>query len=752
MVSKNLSELISNGLAVNGFILKKEYDSDGFPTWISRQERKLLLQSSSLIAEANLVVAKDGSGNFSTIQAAIDAAASRSGSGRFIIHVKRGAYRECIEVGIDNNNIMLIGDDMKDTIITGSRSVVGGYTTYRIDGSGFMAVDITFSNTAGPLKGQAVALRSASDLSVFYRCAIIGYQDTLMVLSQRQFYRNCYIYGTIDFIFGNAAVVFQNCHIYARKPSLGQANVITAQGRTDPYQSTGISIHNSQILAASDLQPVVSAYQTYLGRPWQLYSRTVILKTYIGGLVSPLGWLAWDNSSYGLDTLYYGEYNNSGPGSSTKYRVKWNGFHVITSANVASLFSVNSLIGGQSWLPATKPNTKCTDFDARTWLSTALTNLETCRNGFIELGVSEFMLPLMSNNVSKHLSNILSTYNTSVVPQTYKDGFPSWVNAGDRKLLRSSSPTPNLVVAQDGSGNYKTIKAALDHAAATRRGSSRFVIHVKRGVYNEIIEIDNKMKNIMLVGGGLRRTIITARKSVGGGSTTFNSATFAVNGEGFIAHGITFRNDAGPENHQAVAFRSGSDRSVLYRCAFVGYQDTLYVHAQRQFYKECFIFGTVDFIFGNAAVVFQNCMIYARKPMANQKNTITAQGRTDPYQTTGISIQKSRVMAAADLTPDLSQFKTYLGRPWKKYSRTVFLQTIGSLVDPDGWLEWDGDFALNTLYYGEYKNMGPGSLTNRRVKWGGYRVLSANEASMFTVENFILGGQWLPATRVPFTS
>lgn len=172
------------------------------------------------------------------------------------------------------------------------------------------------------------------------------------------------------------------------------------------------------------------------------------------------------------------------------------------------------------------PNTKCTDYDVQTWLSTALTNLETCRAGFVELGVSDFMLPLMSNNVSKLICNTLALNNGSsaALPQTYKDGFPNWVTAGDRKLLQSSSPAVNLVVAQDGSGNHRTIKEALDEAAK-RSGSGRFVIHIKSGIYRENLEIGNKMKNIMLVGDGMRTTIITGSRSVGGGSTTFNSAT-----------------------------------------------------------------------------------------------------------------------------------------------------------------------------------------------------------------------------------
>ncbi|KAJ4824338.1 hypothetical protein Tsubulata_004301 [Turnera subulata] len=395
---------------------------------------------------------------------------------------------------------------------------------------------------------------------------------------------------------------------------------------------------------------------------------------------------------------------------------------------------------------------RCTKYDAQTWLSTALTNLETCRTGFRELGVGDYLPPLMSNNVSQLISNSLAINKAPYTHTSYNNGFPTWVSPGDRKLLQSPSVQANIVVAQDGSGNYKTINEAIA-AASKRTGSGRFVIYVKAGTYKETVQVGKGLKNIMMVGDGIGKTIITGSKSVDGGTTTFNSATVAVVGDGFIARGITVRNTAGPQNHQAVALRSGSDLSVFYQCSFEGYQDTLYVHSQRQFYRECDIYGTVDFIFGNAAVVLQNCNIYARNP-PNKTNTLTAQGRTDPNQNTGISIHNCRVTAASDLKPVQGSVKTYLGRPWQKYSRTVFMQTyLDSLINPAGWMPWSGNFALSTLYYGEYMNTGPGSSTANRVNWKGYHVItSATEASKFTVANFIAGGSWLPGTNVPFTA
>ncbi|GAB4844344.1 hypothetical protein Ancab_037707 [Ancistrocladus abbreviatus] len=408
-----------------------------------------------------------------------------------------------------------------------------------------------------------------------------------------------------------------------------------------------------------------------------------------------------------------------------------------------------------------EPTTECTQEDAQTWLSAALTYFETCKEGFLDLGItntSQVMPKITNGDVSSLISNTLAINKMGSGskkvgwPSHDHNGFPSWVRPGDRKLLQSSGIKADLVVAQDGSGNYKTVSAAVK-AAAKRSGTGRYVIYVKKGVYKEQVSLGSKLKNIMLLGDGIGKTIITGGKSVGGGSTTFNSATVAAIGDGFIARGITFRNTAGAAKHQAVAFRSGSDRSVFYQCSFEGYQDTLYVHSNRQFYRECNIFGTVDFIFGNAAVVLQNCNIYPRYPPKGT-NTITAQGRTDPNQNTGISIHNCRVTAASDLAGKTSSVNTYLGRPWKKYSRTVFMTTfLDSLINPAGWMPWDGNFALNTLYYGEYKNTGPGSSTAKRVKWKGYHVItSATVASQFTVKNFIAGDSWLPATKIPYTS
>jgi pectinesterase len=404
--------------------------------------------------------------------------------------------------------------------------------------------------------------------------------------------------------------------------------------------------------------------------------------------------------------------------------------------------------------------------NCQTLLSGAMTNVYTCLDGFA-YSKSKLRNKIENklNDISKHVSNSLALLkkipggkskgsNSETFPEygEVKDGFPTWVSPKDRKLLQTAVNQTkfNLVVAKDGTGHFTTIGEAI--AAAPNSSATRFSIHIKAGTYLENVEITKKKTNLLLVGDGIGKTVVKASRNVVDGWTTFQSSTFAVVGDKFIAKGITFENSAGASKHQAVAVRSGADFSAFYQCSFVAYQDTLYVHSLRQFYRECDVYGTVDFIFGNAAVVFQNCNLYARKPDPNQKNLFTAQGREDPNQNTGISIINSKVTAASDLIPVKSTFKSYLGRPWKKYSRTVYLNSfLDDLIDPSGWLEWNGTFALDTLYYGEYKNRGPGSNTTARVKWAGYKVITnTTEASQFTVKQFIQGNEWLNSTGIPF--
>ena len=130
--------------------------------------------------------------------------------------------------------------------------------------------------------------------------------------------------------------------------------------------------------------------------------------------------------------------------------------------------------------------------------------------------------------------------------------------------------------------------------------------------------------------------------------------------------------------------------------------------------------------------------------MDGQKNTVTAQGRSDKRETTGLVLQNCHIMADDELLPEKQNFKSYLGRPWKAYSRTIVMETeIDDVIDPQGWLPWEGKFALSTLFYAEYNNKGAGSDVKRRVNWPGFKVIKKDQALKYTVGQFINGDSWL---------
>ncbi|KAH7289728.1 hypothetical protein KP509_30G016600 [Ceratopteris richardii] len=299
-------------------------DGDAYVTQlIARMERQLLDSGNS--SSPNVVVAKDGSGDYTSIKKAIESI-PESYSGRYVIYIKTGTYEEG-PLNISAHDITLLGDGCNSTIITGSANVaIKNYTTYRsatvgIRKPGFLARKITFRNTAGAAGHQAVALRIAGS-AVLENCCFEGYQDTLYALSNVQLYKNCQILGTVDYIFGNALAFFQNCQLIARQPLLGQFNTYTAQARKED-EITGFFFQNCSLTPSQELKSSSYLVSTYLGRPWKATSTTAFLESYMDSHINPEGWASWNQSRPFETTCEYGEYKNTGPGSNITGRVTW---------------------------------------------------------------------------------------------------------------------------------------------------------------------------------------------------------------------------------------------------------------------------------------------------------------------------------------------------------------------------------------------------------------------------------------------
>lgn len=449
----------------------------------------------------------------------------------------------------------------------------------------------------------------------------------------------------------------------------------------------------------------------------------------------------------------------------------------LLASSLTSLSSSSSPLSADNDQLTSSLNQGGTKQDVMTWLSGAMTNQDTCTEGLSQSnGKIRDQMAQNLQDLSELVSNCLAIYSaTHSGPNDFsgipiqnrrllgfepeivdESGLPKWMSRSERELL--DTPTPvvqaDIIVAQDGSGTVKTITEAIKRAP--ENSARRIIILVKAGTYREAnLKVGRKKTNLWFLGEGRGRTIISGQLSVGHDQiTTFHTAAFAATGTGFVARDISFVNEAGPGNHQAVALRVGADHAVVYRCEIKGYQDTLYVHSQRQFFRECDIYGTVDFIFGNAAVVFQHCTMWARKPMPLQKNTITAQNRKDPNQNTGISIHACEARPTLDLAPVKASYPTYLGRPWKIFSRVVYMELfLDDHIDPSGWLAWNATSPVDNLYYGEYGNIGPRADVSMRVKWPGLHLsMSRVDALKFTVAQFIYGQSWITSTGVAYQS
>ncbi|XP_072991285.1 probable pectinesterase/pectinesterase inhibitor 13 [Typha latifolia] len=405
--------------------------------------------------------------------------------------------------------------------------------------------------------------------------------------------------------------------------------------------------------------------------------------------------------------------------------------------------------------------------DMEAWMSAVMTFEGACVDGFPEGEVKKKMEAAMSkakemsSNAIAIIGQVRSFLSVLDMPGlsrrrrllTAEDGIPSWVSNGERRILTGKSKlklNPNVTVAKDGSGDFDNISAAL--AAMPEKYEGRYVIYVKAGIYEETVNVTRKMANLTMYGDGSRKSIITGSKNFVDGTRTWQTATFAVSGDRFMAIRLGFRNTAGAAKHQAVALRVKSDMSVFLNCRMEGYQDTLYAQVYRQFYRGCIISGTVDFIFGDASAVFQNCVLVVRRPLANQQNIVTAHGRIQRRQKTGFVIQRCRILPDAALSqPDAStSIRSYLGRPWKEYARTIIMEShIGGFIHPDGYMPWDGNFALSTLYYAEFNNVGGGAHVSGRVTWPGFHIIDRDEAERYTPERFLYGAAWIPATGAP---
>lgn len=290
---------------------------------------KVIPELASHVVQYDFVVAKDGSGDFFTVQEAVDAAPDYCKQDETTIYIKDGVYEEKVTIPTNKQRLHLIGQSAANTVITwndyakklgptGYEMGTSATSTVFLYASDFLAENLTIANSSGEGKeiGQACAITVDADRAAFINCRFIANQDTIYTYGkgQRQYFRNCWIEGTTDFIFGASTCWFEECTILSKKNSY-----VTAAS-TPEWEKFGYVFNNCRLIHNED------AVKVYLGRPWRSFAKTVFINCELGDHIVREGWHNWDKP-YAEKTTFYAEYGSKGPGAASKAeRVKWSHF------------------------------------------------------------------------------------------------------------------------------------------------------------------------------------------------------------------------------------------------------------------------------------------------------------------------------------------------------------------------------------------------------------------------------------------
>lgn len=299
-----------------------------------------------------------------------------------------------------------------------------------------------------------------------------------------------------------------------------------------------------------------------------------------------------------------------------------------------------------------------------------------------------------------------------------------------------------ITVALDGSGEFTSIQDAVN---STRDlGPGVVEIFIKKGTYHEKVTIPSWKHLLTLVGEDKDKTVIVNSdysgkidSITGNKHSTFTSSTLLVQGDDIVLNNLTVKNGSCNQG-QAVALHVEGDRFIAKNCNLLGCQDTMYTATEgsRQFYTDCYIEGTTDFIFGEATVVFKNCTINS---LTNSYITAAATPKNQEY---GYVFFNCKLQAATGVN------KVFLGRPWRSYAKTVFINThMGDHIVKEGWNPWKGDKMFpekeKTAYYAEYNSTGEGASPKTRVVWS--HQLTKKEAKKYEIATILQGcDHWNP--------
>jgi pectin methylesterase-like acyl-CoA thioesterase len=590
------------------------------------------------------------------------------------------------------------------------------------DNSGFAVYNIDFVNTYPQTPNTAALAADFYGANIAaYGCSFIGFQDTLLANKGTQVFSNCYIEGSVDFIWGFSTAYFYQCKIVSNTPGA----CIAAQSRATADTVGGYVFDSCMVTYSSTYG--TSYGLSYLGRPYSQFSIAVYMNSYIDKHIKDSGWQIWSTSSPQTSGVLFGEFNNSGPGSWQALTQRAS-FATNLTETQAAKYQLAAWIGDTTWLDMTAYNYRP---------SYSLTGPAST-------------LPPINGTTTLPSTNGTTTDSTSTATINSHPG---------SGML---PPANAVVVAVDGSHNaaYTSLSAAL---ASLPKDVTNQTIFLFPGTYNEQVPSINRPGAVRIIGytsgnpgQSYKDNQVTVTFSRGlsvspvpAGHSDAETATFSTGSSRISLYNINMINtdnlDGSEASYVTLAASIYGNDIAFYGCSFNGWQDTLLTGATAgyQYYESCYIGGAIDFIWGYSKAYFKGCTIGAKRA----SSAITAHSRTSSTAVGGYIFDQCLFTTAPDATTDLTN-KVYLGRPYSQYALVVVKNSyLDKTIIPTGWKIWSAtDPRTDHITFAEYNNVGPSNWENNAAARQAFGFATLLTSDPYPLASVMDSTEWIDMT------
>ncbi|CAO2652327.1 Nn.00g006100.m01.CDS01 [Neocucurbitaria sp. VM-36] len=693
-------------------------------------------------ASGTLVVSKTpGPCEYSNVTAAISALPNDSKP--YTIQIGAGTYVEQISI-TRKGKVTLVGatsfandytqNQVRMEISNGVLTSAGQneqtpviYAKKTSDNSGLAVYNIDFVNTYPQTKNTAALAADFYGANIAaYGCSFVGFQDTLLANKGTQVFSNCYIEGSVDFVWGFSTAYFHQCMIVTNTPG----SCIAAQSRASADVAGGYVFDSCMVTYSSTYGSTYGL--SYLGRPYSQYSIAVYMNSYIDKHIKDAGWSVWSTSSPQTSDVLFGEYNNAGPGSWQASTQRASFATNLTEAQAAK-YELAAWIGDTTWLDMTAYNL-----------------------------VPSYSLTSPSTTSPSANATATASTSSSATASSTTTGSTTTATVNAHPDSGTVPPAGAVIVSVDGINNatFTSLTAAL---ASLPKDSTNQTIFLYPGSYNEQVPTINRPGAVRIIGytsgnpgQSYKDNQVTITYSRGlsvsplpTGHSNAETATFATASNRISLYNINMINtdnlDGSVSSYVTLAASIYGNDIAFYGCSFDGWQDTLLTGATAgyQYYESCYIGGAIDFIWGYSKAYFKGCTIGAKR----QSSAITAHSRASLSAIGGYIFDQCLFTAAPSATVDLTN-KVYLGRPYSQYALVVVKNSyLDSTINPSGWKIWSTtDPRTDHITFAEFSNTGPGAWESNaaaRTAFGNATLLTSDAYPLSSVMD---STEWIDMT------